>query len=216
MIGLLCLSVAHSQAPGVPLDMHSEDPFVVSRSALRPDLVQAAADSFFLDALPEAVWPALVRAYERLGIPATVSERAGGQMGNLQFRPRRNRIGRDRLSRYVDCGAGVLGANADHYDVTLSLVSTIRRHGENGTLLFTQLTGAGKPKSTRGDEVGCATKRALERQIGTLVVEAVRARSDSAGGGEAPPRVGRGSGAQAVNLRVMPPRMVAARERKAL
>jgi hypothetical protein len=85
-------------------------------------------------------------------------------MGNNQFLARR--IGGARNSRYLDCGYGATATpNADAYEVTASLMASVRPGEGGGTILETLFTASARAREVSGGVVSCNSKGVLERDM---------------------------------------------------
>lgn len=65
---------------------------------------QVPVDSVVIDVPLDQAWTAPVAAYEELDLPMALRNESASQLGTRSYRVRRNRIGRARLSQYLDCG----------------------------------------------------------------------------------------------------------------
>jgi hypothetical protein len=124
---------------------------------------------FQLAASPEEVWTVLPNVFEELGIEITYRNPGARALGNNQFRARR--IGGERNSRYLDCGYGTTATpNADAYEVTASLVASLRPgEEEGGTVLETLLTASARAREVSGGSISCSSKGVLEKDMVDLL-----------------------------------------------
>ena len=121
-----------------------------------------------IDAPVESVWRVLPSVYESLDVPLSVLDTVAMEVGNRGFKPRR--IGGSRLSKYIDCGRGITATqNADAYEVTMSLLSRVKRADGGGTLLSIEIAGNAKPRAVSGNPVRCVSKGTLEVFMADLV-----------------------------------------------
>jgi hypothetical protein len=138
------------------------------------------------------VWTVLPAVFEDLGVEVETVNPPAFTMGNPGSRIARI-AGSPRLSQYLDCGVGILGPNADHYDVTLQLMVQLAGHPSGGTVVRTTLDAYAQPRSASGAPLHCASVRTLERRIvsmihdelapRTVVGEGVRVTATTVGGG---------------------------------
>jgi hypothetical protein len=112
----------------------------------------------------DRVWSALPAVYESLGIPVAELNQGSRTIGNPGLRVR-GRLGDTRLSRYLDCGAAQGGPNAETYNVTLSVLTSVQAQGEAATAVLTDVQASARPVSLAGEPVRCSTKGALENRI---------------------------------------------------
>lgn len=121
--------------------------------------------SFAVHAAPQELWRALPLAYQDLGIALAAYDSVQLYLGNPGLAVPNGRLGRQRLSRYLNCGSDPLvGALADRYDVRLNVVSRVRP-GEGVSLLETQVTGHAAQRGVSSITVGCVSTGALEEAI---------------------------------------------------
>lgn len=78
------------------------------------------------------------------------------------------------LSRFLDCGTGITGPNADSFRVILAFAALVDSVGPSSTRIrLTVLAGAESTEGVAKTAVACASSGALEERILT----AVRARA---------------------------------------
>jgi hypothetical protein len=176
-LGLIAASAALACATyqGAPGGTGAETMLVstggVGEASLRTGMETVASRS--LDLPPEQAWAVLPAVYEELDVPLTVYDTVDMRIGNTGFRPRR--VGGERLSRYLDCGRGVTAtANADRYEVNVSLTTRLTEADAGGTLLWTEIRASAKPRDVSGHPVRCSSKGTLETRIAEAVEERVR------------------------------------------
>lgn len=123
---------------------------------------------------PDQAWAALPSVYLQLGIPVEVNDPRNKTMGTSTFRVRRL-IGKTRATQYVDCGASGTLQNAETYQLTLSILSSVRPDPEGGTIVSTTIAGTGRnPITSSNADVRCVSTGDLERKIRELVQVAIR------------------------------------------
>lgn len=144
----------------------------VSNNALRVSpSYDVAVDTIYAGVAP--IWSALPAIYTALSIPLTTADNQSLRFGNEGMKIRR-RLGETSLIKLLDCGRTQIGQNADSYEILMSVVTTLRRHDENTTVIATAVEASGKPLQFGGSETRCRTKGELEKQIAL----AVRARAE--------------------------------------
>jgi hypothetical protein len=111
-----------------------------------------------------AVWAVLPAVFETLGIETPTVDPRSFLIGNPGSRVARI-SGSTRLSNYLDCGTGILGPNADNYEVTLGLMVQLATTPDGGTLVRTTLNAFSRPRASAGQSIQCASQRTLERQV---------------------------------------------------
>lgn len=132
----------------------------------------------------EALWPRVIGAYERVGIPLGEVDGKARTLGTSSVRVL-GRLGDTRVGEYIDCGAGPLGMRlTDTYIVLLRAVTELRppagsraaappgqaslRRPEY-TTVRTLVTATAKPNSTQGDPVDCVSTGRLETRLARLI-----------------------------------------------
>lgn len=116
----------------------------------------------------DAAFQALPQVYQDLGIPMGTQDPAQRLFGNRKVQVSR-RLGRQPLSRVVNCGNTAFGAPvADSYRVQLSIVSTVRPEG-SGSRLETRVEASAAQPGVSGAPVACASTGWLEERIATGV-----------------------------------------------
>ena len=119
---------------------------------------------------------ALGRFYQRLGLQIAESDPATGTQSTV-FHRARVRLGRARLSSYLDCGTGALGLPiADNYQVNFQASTTLfPDSATQKTTVRTRLRATAKPDGVSGDPVPCYTTGEFERLVGDYISEALAA-----------------------------------------
>lgn len=173
---LLCLLLVAACTPGSARAPDAPPSVIVTGSGAHVQLSGGARDQAArLDAAPGTVWPAVLRVYEELGLPVSSVNTSQWQVGSRKTFSRR--LGGERLSRYVDCGAGSVGApNADSYLVTLSVDTRLEEASTAaapGTVLHSSISGTGKDPGSSKDQIRCTSTARLEARIAEMVSEEV-------------------------------------------
>jgi len=115
------------------------------------------------------VWAILPGVYEQLQIPVSLTDPGRKELGNRGYRARR--IEGARMSKYFRCGTGMLGALADEYNITLSVVTRLTDAPEGGTTILTVVDAVGRPRATSGNPLRCESTGVLELRVAQLVAE---------------------------------------------
>lgn len=126
----------------------------------------------------------LAATYDEMGIPITKVNPEAKLIGAVETRLRRD-LGGSPISRYLRCGTSITGSIADQYEVYLTVVTQVEplETGEAG--VFTHLTAIAKQGGRSGNNIRCATRGVLEREIFEHLkrkVESQPAASSDAGG----------------------------------
>lgn len=140
------------------------------------------------------VWSVLPAVFDTLEIETPTVERAAYTIGNPGARVARI-AGSRQLSRYLECGTGIRGPNADNYEVTLQLLVRLGRAPE-GTAVRTTLDAYARARDSGGEPLHCASVGTLERLVLSLIMRELAAEEAASNGGApspgpAPPSGGR-------------------------
>jgi hypothetical protein len=108
------------------------------------------------------VVPILKEAYEEVGIPVKVADPVNGQVGNNYF-VKNARLGSVPLSKYLSCGNTLMGATADNYKITLSVLSIVAPNS-GGSRVQTHVT-ARADGPTGGGSLQCESNGLLEDEL---------------------------------------------------
>ncbi len=122
-----------------------------------------------IDAASADVWEILPSVFEQLQIPITLSDPGKKELGNQGYRARR--IEGARMSKYFRCGTGMLGALADEYNITLSIVTRLTDAPGGGTRILTVVDAIGRPRATSGNPLRCESSGVLELRMAQLIAE---------------------------------------------
>ncbi len=112
---------------------------------------------------PDRVWRILPAAFDSVSVPVTQIDPTQKIMGNAGFKIRQ-RLGSDRLSKFIDCGKTQIDQNADSYDVYIVLLVQVRPSG-TGTAITTSFEASARPLSFSQDYSRCTTNGALEARL---------------------------------------------------
>jgi hypothetical protein len=112
----------------------------------------------------DRVWDGMRVAYDSLAIPLTVFDASTHTIGNEGLKARR-RIGKSRISEYLNCGNGEGGPSADMYDVNLSVVTRLTTNADAGTTVTTTVDAVAKPANFSGENIRCGTTGELEKRL---------------------------------------------------
>jgi len=134
-----------------------------------PVLMDSLGSPVELDGTRERVFAAFLAVYADLKIPVTLRDSVGGLVGNTRL-IQTGRLGKERLSRYLECGAGLTGPNADTFRVQLAIVTMIQAVSATRTQIKTGLAAAARTlEGNSSDAVQCGTTGELEARITALV-----------------------------------------------
>lgn len=121
-----------------------------------------------VDAPINRVWIALAAAYDSVGVPISVTDAKQRMLGNKGF-TLRQKLGTVQLSKYIDCGGGGFGPNANSYDVYLSILSRLHADEAGRTELVTTVDAAARPTNVSQPYMKCGSKGEIESRIAELV-----------------------------------------------
>jgi hypothetical protein len=103
------------------------------------------------------------KAYAEVGVTPGTLDSAAGLVGTREQRVRR--IAGERPSTFLDCGSGIAGPNADHYDVYLTALTQLHPLSAGRTELRTRVEAIARDASQGSSVVRCTTRGVLERRI---------------------------------------------------
>lgn len=113
---------------------------------------------------PGAVYGAAVAVLERAGIPITYRDSLRGIVGSPSIENKR-RIAKSPLSRFLNCGNGFSGPNADSWGVTMALLVSARAADDGTALRIGVAAGARDLSGPSKDPVTCGSTGALEELL---------------------------------------------------
>jgi len=118
----------------------------------------------------DKAWAAVPTVFGELGIAPGVIDSKQHVFGNAGATFRRE-MGRQRLSKYFDCGSTAGMSNSDTYDLNVRVISQIIPQGDGLSALRTQAEATAHANAVSGQSVRCASTGELERRIATMVSE---------------------------------------------
>jgi hypothetical protein len=116
----------------------------------------------------DKAWSALPAAFGELGIEPGILDSKQHVFGNAGMTFRRE-MGRQRLSKYFDCGSTAGMSNSDTYDLLVRVISQIVPGDEGLAKLRTQAEATAHANAVSGQAVRCASTGELERRIASMV-----------------------------------------------
>jgi hypothetical protein len=160
-----CTSASSRNASAPAPIVVNDDRDAVLSAALGQTVVSADQSIYdSMDAAPEKVYQALILAYSELGVPATIINPKEGLVAALKRRAF-NRLGNERLSRYVSCGDSITGPRADQDRIELSVISWARPDGRGKTRVETRIVGTAFDSGGTGLKMPCTTTGTLESRL---------------------------------------------------
>jgi hypothetical protein len=120
----------------------------------------------------DSAWRRLPAVYESLRIPLTTIDDSAHYLGNEGLKIRRT-LGGQPLMRYLDCGNGSGGPNAETFDVRLAVFTQIHVVSPTQSVASTTLQASARNPSFSGPEMACRSTGLLEQRINELLEQAV-------------------------------------------
>jgi hypothetical protein len=124
----------------------------------------------------ERIWAALPYVFRTLGVETTTLDARSYVIGNAGWRA--TVLHGTRLSSFLQCGSGILGPNADNYDVTMQLLVQLEPREARSTLLRVVLDANARPRSAAGAAIHCASLGSLEGRVVRLLDEGMARGAD--------------------------------------
>ncbi|MCC6930355.1 MAG: hypothetical protein IT359_15325 [Gemmatimonadaceae bacterium] len=119
----------------------------------------------------DSIFIALESVFKELKIPVETRDPRKGLLNNLNADISK-RLGNVPLSRYLDCGRGFSGDNANFYQVTLAISAWVEPPAGEPRQLQVAIAASGRdPAGSRSGWVQCTSRGSLEK----LVAEKVQA-----------------------------------------
>lgn len=114
---------------------------------------------------PDQVFRMIPSVLDSLGVPVTMLEPGKRSVGNPSLKVRQ-RLKTTPLSRYIDCGTSTqIGANADSYDVNLSVIADVRAGQGNSAEVTLNVEAAARPLNFAQDYAACRSRGLLESRF---------------------------------------------------
>jgi len=157
MVSSLLLATVLMGCGGTP--MASQLP--VNRTRAFSQAIDTLGPAFEIAADAERVMALLPEVYQELGLE--VNFREPGRIGTC-YQQLRRRLGKAPLSWFVDCGETRSLPNADHFDVMLTVLTSVLP-AEHGSTIRVFLLAVGQDPTTSGGRVWCFSKAELEDRI---------------------------------------------------
>ncbi|HEY2162994.1 MAG TPA: hypothetical protein VGH04_03350 [Gemmatimonadaceae bacterium] len=165
------LACAGSNAtPGAsPVEQH----VVVPGSGGSLSVVAASGISSREFAAPlDKVWKVMPALFDSLSIPISLLDPGTHTIGNRGFKLR-GKLGKVGLARYIDCGTTQIGPNAESYDVTLTLTTTLALTASGATSMTMDFEASAKPLAFAQEPFHCSSKGTMEQRVNQLTAALV-------------------------------------------
>ena len=118
----------------------------------------------------DKAWSAFPTVFGELGIQPGIIDQKQHVFGNAGFKIRGS-LGRQRLSKYVDCGTTAGMSNADTYDVIIRIVSQVVPAEAGLASLRTQVEANAHASAISGSNVRCVSTGQLEERVAHMMSE---------------------------------------------
>ena len=118
----------------------------------------------------DKAWAAYPTVFGELGIATGIVDQQQHVFGNAGIKMRGS-LGRQRLSKYLDCGTTAGMTNADTYDVIIRVVSQVVPADAGLASLRTQVEASAHASGESGSSVRCVSTGALEARIAHMMSE---------------------------------------------
>ena len=117
----------------------------------------------------DSIYAALVAVFAELKIPVAEYDASRGMLHNVNANVSR-RLGGEAMSKYLDCGRGFSGSNADFYRVTLAVSAWVEPATGEPTKLMVAIAASGRdPAGSKSAYSVCTSRGALEQRIARQV-----------------------------------------------
>ena len=123
----------------------------------------------------QAVWRILPLAFDSTSVQLTLIDPRKHVMANEGFKIRQ-KLGKERLSEYFECGTTQVGPNADSYELYITVHAYLEpvKDYPTWTRMTVALTAAAKPLQFSQDYSRCTSKTTLERRMLDIVATALK------------------------------------------
>ena len=159
-IGLVGTSSALAQGPNLRVGL---------AALQQPVLLDSLSRSQPMTGARATVLGAIISVYDSLGIPIDYKNTEAGIVVAERFTVRRQ-LGKAALSRYLDCGQGMNGVNANIYRITMVVATWL--YPTQGPVSEVRIAIVGSGQDMTGSNVQsvlCNSKGVLEEEIATQV-----------------------------------------------
>ena len=115
----------------------------------------------------DKVWKVMPAVFDSIAMPISVFDVQAHTIGNRGLKVR-GKLGRVGLARYIDCGTTQIGPNAESYDITLTLTTSLASTQGGATAMTINLEASAKPPAFSQEPFRCSTKGNLEQRVKDL------------------------------------------------
>jgi hypothetical protein len=120
----------------------------------------------------DKVWKVMPMVFDSLSVPISLLDPGRHTIGNRGFKVR-GKLGKVGLARYIDCGTTQIGPNAESYDVTLTLITTLAATAGGATSMTINFEASAKPLQFSQEPFRCSTKGNIEQRVNELTAALV-------------------------------------------
>lgn len=113
------------------------------------------------------VWAQLPAAYEAMALEINSADPRARILGFENLRTKS--IDGSRPSRFLDCGQGVTGANADAYDINLSMLAQVLPTEDGRSEVHVMVEAVARNLAHGGAVIGCGSNGRLEERLFEVV-----------------------------------------------
>jgi hypothetical protein len=131
---------------------------------------EKATSSHTIPVQVDRAWQALPGVYQALGLQISQLQEGSRRITGQQVRARGSFAG-TRFSRFLNCGETGGAPNAERYDVSMTVATSLQPSGDS-TVVSTDVDAFAKPSSTAGAQVRCVANDRIAEVIATRVREA--------------------------------------------
>jgi hypothetical protein len=123
----------------------------------------------------QVAWRVLPVAIDSVGVQSSLLDPKQYVMANEGSRIRQ-KLGKERLSTYFECGTTQVGPNADSYEVYMSVYTNLTpvKGDSSRTQMTVTVTAAAKPLQFAQDYSRCTSKTTLERKMLDVMAGALK------------------------------------------
>lgn len=130
-----------------------------------PILLDTMGLAFPMTGARDSIYAAFEKVFAELKIPVQTRNRDAGLLHNLNADVSR-RLGGEAMSRYLDCGRGFSGNNADFYKITLAISAWVEPATGAPERIQVAIAASGRdPAGSRSYYSQCTSRGALEKRI---------------------------------------------------
>jgi hypothetical protein len=159
LVVLVVSSAATAQGPNLRVGIAAVSQPVLLDSLARPQPLTGARAQ---------VLAAIISVYDSLAIPIDYRNTEAGVVVAERFTVRRQ-LGKVPLSRYLDCGQGMNGVNANFYRITMVVAAWLfPTEGPVSEVRFAVVGSGQDMAGSNVQSVLCNSKGVLEEEIATL------------------------------------------------